>query len=87
MNKKISFNLKSPEIKALFEEMIVASGKSKTAILNELVEAYVLEQSVHFAEDEIKNIVRKLLLLINSEDLNVAAIKREVNRLWLKVQS
>ena len=79
---KGSFNYRSCQLKQAFKEKVTLEGKTITVVLNELIEAYI-QGKVSFSQDEtVKNIVIKLLLLINADEPNLTVIKKELKRLW-----
>lgn len=79
---KGSFNYRSCQLKQTFKEKVALDGKTITVVLNELIEAYI-QGKVSFSQDEtVKNIVMKLLLLINADEANLTVIKKEIEHLW-----
>lgn len=79
---KGSFNYQSSQLKQAFKEKISLEGKTITVVLNELIEAYI-QGKVSFSQDEtVKNIVMKLLLLINADEANLTVITKEIEHLW-----
>ena len=83
---KGSFNYRSCQLKQAFKEKATLEGKTITVVLNELIEAYI-KGKVSFSQDEtVKNIVMKLLLLINADEPNLTVIKKELKRLWALIR-
>ena len=83
---KGSFNYRSCQLKQALKEKAALEGKTITVVLNELIEAYI-QGKVSFSQDEtVKNIVMKLLLLINADEANLTVIKKELKRLWEIIQ-
>ena len=83
---KASFNYRSWQLKQSFKEKISVERNTTTAVINDLIENYIDEKS-SFSQDEIvRNIVMKLLLLINADEPNFTVIKKELERLWELIQ-
>lgn len=83
---KGSFNYRSCQLKQSFKEKISIEGKTITVIINDLIENYVNNTSSFSRDDVVKNIVKKLLLLMNTDEPNKAVIKKELERLWQQIQ-
>ena len=79
---KGSFNYRSSQLKENFKKKIVLEGKTTTAVINDLMENYINNTSSFSRDDVVKNIVKKLLLLMNADKPNKAVIKKELKRLW-----
>lgn len=83
---KGSFNYRSSLLKENFKKKIALEGKTTTAAINDLIETYVNATSSFSQDKMVRNIVIKLLLLINTDEPNVAVIKKELERLWELIQ-
>lgn len=83
---KGSFNYRSCQLKQSFKEKISIEGKTITVVINDLIENYVNSMASFSRDDIVKNIVKKLLLLINTDEPNKAVIKKELERLWQQIQ-
>lgn len=79
---KGSFNYRSSQLKENFKKKIALEGKTTTVVINDLIENYINEVSSFSRDDVVKNIVKKLLLLMNTDEPNKAVIKKELERLW-----
>lgn len=88
MGKKISFNIKNPQTIEALNERIKSTGEKQTAILNKILDEYFnAQKSGDDVYGPIKDNIRKLSLLLLSEELNVQAVRREVEVLsWLTSQ-
>lgn len=79
MEKKISFNIKNPQTNSALSELIKATGENQTTILNRILDEYFnARKSGDGAYEPIKDNIRKLSLLLLSEELNMQAVRREV---------
>lgn len=89
MVKKISFNIKNLRTIQALDNLIKATGEEQTAILNKILDEYFnAQKSGDDAYEPIKDNIRKLSLLLLSEELNIQAVRREVEvLLWLTSQS
>lgn len=85
--KKISFNIKKDEISKKLEQMISATNKNQTQVLNEILESYFAENK---GTVEVHNLLRyaeKLNLLLMTDKPNWQAIRKEVDGLlWQLTQ-
>lgn len=83
---KASFNYRSWQLKQSFKEKISVERKTTTAVINDLIENYIDEKSSFSQDETVRNIVMKLLLLINADEPNFTVIKKELERLWELIQ-
>lgn len=83
---KGSFNYRSSQLKENFKRKVALEGKTTTTVINDLIENYINNTSSFSRDDVVKNIVKKLLLLMNTDEPNKAVIKKELERLWQQIQ-
>lgn len=83
---KGSFNYRSCQLKQSFKEKISIERKTTTAVINDLIENYIDEKSSFSQDETVRNIVTKLLLLINADEPNKVVMKKELERLWQQIQ-
>lgn len=82
MGDKISFNIKKSSTFEALKQWEEATGKKRTAILNEILDGYFDIQKDGFKVGvEVKECARKILLLSLSEQPNVLAIRKEAQNL------
>lgn len=88
MEKKISFNIKKTQTISALNELIKATGENQTTILNKILDEHFNGQKSGVdVYGPIKDNIRKLSLLLLSAELNVQAVRREVEVLvWLTSQ-
>lgn len=87
MNKiKGSFNYKDIETKENFTKKVSLSGKTVTTVLNELIINYIHNSSTYQNNMDLKISIRKMWLMLETDEINREALKREVQRLWNMVQ-
>jgi len=79
---KGSFNYRSAQLKENFKRKVALEGKTTTTVINDLIENYIQEISSFSQDEAVKNVIIKLLLLMNTDELNKTVIKKELERLW-----
>lgn len=79
---KGSFNYRSSQLKENFKRKVALEGKTTTTVINDLIENYIQEISSFSRDEAVKNVIIKLLLLMNTDELNKTVIKKELERLW-----
>ena len=72
------------EMKTSLEQRAKAEGKTVTAVVTRLIEAYVAGEAVPPTLVAAKDVAKKIKLLLKFKEIDREAIEREVLRLiWL----